>query len=158
MSITVYNSFLVLHVIGITVMAGTSLIDFLTFRSLKKVLKIDTATSRTIEDSLDKLQRYLGIGMLLILVSGIGMMIKLHEVWGVQIWFKIKMGILLIIIINGLGLRRMLGAKLKKALAAPLPTGSKGSIETISSNLTIVQILQLLLFIVIYTLSIFKFN
>lgn len=158
MNIALYNSFLVLHVIGITVMAGTSFIDYLTFRSLKKALEIDTGTSRVIADNLDKLQRYLGIGMLLILVSGIGMMVKLHEAWGAQIWFKIKMGILLIIIINGLGLRRMLGAKLKRALAAPLPAGSKSGIEAVSSGFMVVQTLQLLLFIVIYTLSIFKFN
>lgn len=158
MNIVLYNSFLVLHVIGITVMAGTSFIDFLTFRALRKALEIDMVTSRVIAGNLHKLQRYMGIGMLLILVSGIGMMAELHEVWGAQIWFQIKMGILLIIILNGLGLRRVLGAKLKRALADPSPAGAKGNIRAISNSFTIVQTLQLLLFIIIYILSIFKFN
>lgn len=158
MDVTLYNSFLVLHVIGITVMAGTSFIDFLTLRSLRKALETDLVASRVIEGSLYKLQRYLGIGLLLILISGIGMMAQLHEVWGAQLWFKVKMGVLLLIILNGLGLRRVLGTKLRRALAGPLPDERTDSIEAVSSSLTIVQTVQLLLFIIIYTLSIFKFN
>jgi hypothetical protein len=86
-------------------------------------------------------------------------MVKLHEVWGAQIWFRIKMGMLLLIIINGLGLRRMMGSKLKKALAGNL-SGNLFTRETdtIKRNLTAVQLIQMLLFIIIYVLSVFKFN
>lgn len=60
MNIVLYNSFLVLHVIGITVMAGTSFIDFLTFRALRKSLETDMVTSRVIAGNLHKLQKYMG--------------------------------------------------------------------------------------------------
>jgi hypothetical protein len=117
MSATFYNIALVTHIVGITIMAGTTFIDFVTFRAFCSVFKTDKDKSSVLENYLYKLQRFLGIGMLLILASGIMMMVKLHEVWGAQLWFRIKMVVLLLIIINGLGLRRMVGSKLKSVLA-----------------------------------------
>ena len=156
MSTTLYHAFLVLHIIGITVMAGTTFIDMITFRSFKNAFRTDTARSLVIEEQLYKLQRFMGIGMLVILISGVGMMVKLHEVWGAQTWFRIKMGILLLVIFNGLGLRRILGSKLRKALTG-IPAGSK-AVESLFGKFTAVQFLQLYLFVIIYVLSVFKFN
>jgi len=159
MSTMVYNIALVLHIVGITIMAGTTFIDFMTFKTFWNVFKVDRAKSIVLENYLYKLQRFMGLGMLVILVSGFTMMIKLHEVWGAQTWFRIKMGILLLIIINGLALRRSLGRKIKKALTQDLPTSSDAKrFAGIKRNLTTVQVIQMLLFIIIYSLSVFKFN
>ena len=100
MSATFYNAALVLHIVGITMMAGTSFIDYITFRFFYKTYATDTAKGLVLESYLYNLQRFLGIGMLLILASGITMMVKLHDVWGAQLWFRIKMGLLLLVIIN----------------------------------------------------------
>lgn len=153
-----YHISLVLHIIGITVMAGTTFIDFIAFGSFRKALRIDITKSLMIEEQLYQLQQFMGVGMLLILISGIGMMVKLHEVWGAQIWFRVKMGILLLIIINGLGLRRVLGSKLRKALTGPFTADRIDTINAISRNFTNVQLIQLSLFVIIYVLSVFKFN
>jgi hypothetical protein len=160
MSTTLYNIALVTHIIGITIMAGTTFIDFITFRAFCKVFKTDKIKgSELMNNYLYKLQRFLGIGMVVILISGVIMMVKLHEVWGAQLWFRIKMGVLLLIIINGLGLRRMIGAKLKKVLAEDLPGSSiNEKWNGIKRNFTIIQVIQMLLFIIIYVLSAFKFN
>jgi len=155
MSATFYNAALVLHIVGITMMAGVSFIDFITFRAFSRMYATDPASGLVLENYLNKLQRYLGIGMLLILISGITMMAKLHEVWGAQLWFRIKMGILLLVIINGLGFRRMLGTRLKKLLSGNAVVENW---EVIKRNFTLVQVVQLVLFIIIFTLSIFKFN
>jgi len=158
MTATLYNIALVTHIIGITIMAGTTFIDFITFRAFGKALKTDKAKSPVLENYLYQLQRFLGIGMLIILASGITMMVKLHEVWGAQLWFRIKMGILLLVIINGLGLRRMMGSRLKKALPDILSTNSfDKQWHRIKINFSIVQAVQMLLFIIIYILSVFKF-
>jgi len=158
MTATFYNIALVTHVIGITIMAGTTFIDFITFRAFCTVLKTDKDKSLVLENYLYRLQRFLGIGMLIILASGITMMVKLHEVWGAQLWFRIKMGVLLLIIINGLGLRRMMGARLKKALPRLLLNNSfDKQWNSLKINFTIVQAIQMLLFIIIYVLSVFKF-
>lgn len=159
MSITFYNIALVMHVIGITIMAGVTFIDFVTFRIFLKFLKADKVKGRVMEGYLHKIQRFMGIGMFVILVSGVLMMIKFHEVWGNQIWFRFKMGVLLLIIINGLGLRRRLGSKLKKMLAEDLSTSFIGEkFSSIRRNFMAVQVVQMLFFVIIYVLSIFKFN
>jgi len=160
MSVTFYHAALVLHIIGITMMAGTSFIDFITFRTFCKACAADdAASSLVLENYLYKLQRFLGIGMLLILISGVTMMVKLHEVWGGQLWFRIKMGLLLLVIANGLGFRRMLGARLKKIV---LRDHSAIAINegwvAVKRNFILVQLIQLLLFILIFILSVFKFN
>jgi len=158
MTATLYNIALVTHIVGITIMAGTTFIDFITFRAFGKALKTDKAKSPVLENYLYQLQRFLGIGMLIILASGITMMVKLHEVWGAQLWFRIKMGVLLLVIINGLGLRRMMGSRLKKALPDILSTSSfDKQWHRIKINFSIVQAVQMLLFIIIYILSVFKF-
>lgn len=159
MSATFYNAALVLHIVGITMMAGTSFIDYITFSFFYKTYATDTAKGLVLESYLYNLQRFLGIGMLLILASGITMMVKLHDVWGAQLWFRIKMGLLLLVIINGLGLRRMLGLQLRKILlngTAAIVMGEKWN--TIKRNFTMVQFIQILLFITIFILSVFKFN
>ncbi len=150
-----YNIALVTHVIGITVMAGTTFIDFITFKAFSKTFKTDKDKSLILENYLYRLQRFLGMGMLLILVSGVAMMVKLHDVWGAQLWFRIKMGVLLLVIINGLGFRRMIGSKLKKLLVNS--SGAKNW-NSVKRNFTIVQVIQMLLFIIIYILNVFKFN
>ena len=156
---TFYYIALVIHVIGITIMAGTTFIDFITFRAFSKAFVADKNKSLVLENYLYKLQRFLGIGMLLILASGVTMMVKLHEVWGAQLWFRIKMAILLLIIINGLGLRRSVGTKLKKALAGNVLDGTANEQwHAIKRNFTVVQVIQMALFIIIYVLSVFKFN
>ncbi|WP_118972929.1 DUF2214 family protein [Taibaiella koreensis] len=159
MSTAFYHAALVLHIIGITLMAGASFVDYITFNMFYKAYATDKNKGLVLGDYLYKLQRFLGIGMLLILVSGILMMIKLHEVWGAQLWFRIKMGLLLIIILNGLGLRRMLGTRLRKMLGDNATVNIPATKwQDIRKRFTIVQLIQLLLFILIFTLSVFKFN
>jgi len=155
MTTAFYNTALVTHVVGITMMAGTTFIDFVTFRTFLVAFKSNRDKSLVLEHYLYGLQRFLGIGMLLILVSGVTMMVKLHEVWGAQLWFRIKMGMLLLIIINGLALRRRAGSKLKNALA---DNTISEKLTGIKRQFTLIQVIQLLLFIIIYVLSVFKFN
>jgi hypothetical protein len=159
MSAAVYQMALVAHVVGITIMAGTTFIDFITFKTFLKAYRTDRANSLLLENYLYRLQRFLGIGMLVILASGVLMMVRLHEVWGAQIWFRIKMVILLLIIINGLGLRRLLGSRLKKLLAREISANSASEeFSGIKWRLSVVQVIQMILFVTIYVLSVFKFN
>jgi len=159
MAHTIYNIALVAHIVGITIMAGTTFIDFITFKQFWKIFSDDKAKSLVIEDILYKLQRFMGIGMLVIIISGVLMMVYLHQVWGQQIWFRVKMGILVFIIINGLVIRRRMGSGLKKLLTE----GSSDSrfnakLSGLRRNITTVHLFQMLFFTIIFVLSVFKFN
>jgi len=159
MSFAIYHLALVVHIIGITIMAGTTFFDFITFRVFVKSFGADKTKGLIVADYLYRLQRFMGAGMLVILLSGVAMMVKLHEVWGAQIWFRIKMGILLLIIVNGLAIRRRLGVRLKKMLTEdPSLNAESEKMRAIKTRLTTVQVIQMLLFVIIYTLSVYKFN
>ena len=131
-----YQSSLVGHIIGITLMAGASFIDLAAFRVYRKLSRRDSAKAAVLLVYFNKLQRFMGFGMLLILVSGVLMMIKLHAVWGAQLWFRIKMGLVLLVIFNGLALRRRVR----------------------DNRVPVVQTIQVFLFLIIFVLSVFKFN
>jgi hypothetical protein len=155
----IYKAALVAHVVGITVMAGATFVDFAMFSQLRKAIRKDKARGLIIEELMQRLQRFMGIGMAVIILSGVAMMAYLHQVWGQQTWFRVKMGFLLLIIINGLGLRRLLGNKLKKLMMTDMSTaGSSAQFHGLKRRLTAVQILQMTFFIIIFVLSVFKFN
>jgi hypothetical protein len=158
MNQNIYNTILVVHVVGIVLMAGTAVIDLFTFQYFWKRYSEDKKQALVVENIGFRLQRFMGVGMLLILLSGIGMMAYLHQVWGQQLWFRIKMVVLVVIIINGLGLRRTMGAKLRRILDTDPTTDVALSLSQVKVRMMIVQYLQLLLFIVIFTLSVFKFS
>lgn len=159
MNPTIYNVALVTHIIGITIMAGTTFIDFITFRQFWKIYPDDKIKSNNLEEYQYKLQRFLGIGLLIVIISGVLMMAYLHEVWGAQLWFRVKICVLLLIIVNGMALRRRFGLKLKKIIAVNLSSdGIHTQMSSLKRNITIVQIVQMLLFVIIYTLSVFKFK
>lgn len=158
MDLNIYKIALATHIIGITIMAGTTFIDYIIFQQFRKVFTTDKPKSLLMEDILNKLQIFIGIGMLGIILSGVLMMVYMHQVWGQQVWFRIKMGILILIIINGFAFRRRLGLKLKKLLERSSGNGLTTELSRVKGNITLVQILQMLFFITIFVLSVFKFN
>lgn len=153
-----YNIALVTHVVGITLAAGATVFDFVitsvNWQNHSRSI-LDSFVSETI---LNKVLRLLGVGMLLIILSGIGMMIFLHGVWGQQTWFRIKMIILILIIVNAVVFRRLLAIRFQKLLSAE--TGDVASLQLLDvrRNIRIVQVVQMILFVTIFALSVFKFQ
>jgi uncharacterized membrane protein len=101
----VYDFAKTLHIVGITAAAGMSLIDLIIFRYFWNVYQQHTSEGIVIERLLVRLQRVMAVGMMLIVVSGVMMMYYLHAIWSQQLWFRIKMGALALIIINVFQLR-----------------------------------------------------
>lgn len=159
MNPTVYNMALVMHIVGITVMAGATLIEYVTFRQFWKIVAIDKSRGAVVWETISNYQKMMGIGMLIIILGGVGMMYYLHEAWGAQLWFRIKFGLVILVIINGLGIRRILGSRLNK-LIVNMEAAFQATQSTlrIRSYIQIVHLIQLLLFLAIYILSIYKFT
>ncbi|HTF17605.1 MAG TPA: hypothetical protein VK658_06005 [Chryseolinea sp.] len=157
MNPSIYHAAIVLHIVGISLLTGATVFDFLGFRKFWRLIPTDRSGSIIVLESNTVCQRLMGIGMALIIVSGIVMMYYMHRVWGTQIWFRIKFALLLVVIINGLGIRRMLGSKLTKRIQ--LTTHSITlELSTLKQNMMLVHILQFVLLLLIFILSVFKFN
>lgn len=156
---TIYHAALATHITGITMMAGTTLMDYVIFKQIWKQYWADKTKALAISEALVKLQIIFGSGFLLLLISGVTMMYLTHGVFGEQLWFRIKFGLILLIMINGLGFGRRLGVQLRKKLPEEISgINVSDKILKIRDNLNVFHITQLAIFLAIFVLSVFKFN
>ena len=152
-----YPAILTLHLTGLTIMAGTTLIEFVGYRFYWKIFERDTGKGDGVLQLLSKLARPIGIGAGLLIVTGIGMMALTHGAFGEHTWFRIKFGLVIVLIANSLFFGRRQGKALIKTTNAN-DAYTSGKIRSIRSNLAIFHALQLSLFFAIILLSVFKFN
>jgi uncharacterized membrane protein SirB2 len=164
---TLYQIALVNHIIGLTLLAGTTLVDYILARHFWKQYFQNPFQAIAINDATSKFQILLGIGIILLILSGITMMGITHGAFGEQIWFQIKFGLVILIIINGLAVGRRQGSKLKKLLSQETTNFSDGSVQRenlkvemlkVKGRITWFHCLQLFFFILVFVLSVFKFN
>lgn len=152
-----YPSFLILHLVGLTLMAGTTIIDFVGHHTYWKMQQHDQARAAGVLQLLSKFSRFIGIGAALLIFTGIGMMAVTHGVFGEQTWFRVKFGIVIVLIANSLFIGRRQALKLRK-LVDDHPADLIQKIAQVRINLNRFYILQLILFFSIIFLSVFKFN
>ena len=147
---------LTFHLVALVLMAGTTMVDYLAYSSLWRSLEQQERPIAMI-NMMAKLSRVAGIGAALLILTGIGMMALTHGIFGEQLWFRIKFGLVVLVILNSLLIGRRQGIKLRGMLntGKPLNTGEMNRIRT---ALTRFHLSQLLLFLFIVFLSVFKFN
>jgi hypothetical protein len=156
---TIYYISLVGHIIGLTMMAGTTLVQFVTFNQFWKQYETDKPKGLAINETLSKFPVFFNAGFLLLLISGITMMYITHGAFGEQIWFQVKLGLIIVILINGVAFGRRQSIKLMKLLSGEVTGKYVGEqLLKIRRNFSLFHVLQLALFLTIYILSVFKFN
>lgn len=155
-SMTLLNSLLVLHVVGFTTMAGTVLADFTINGRAKKYFTSDKLKALSILEGTAFFMRLIGIGGGLLILTGIGMVIVLKGAVTNMLWFKIKMILVLLVVVNGAGPLRRNAGNLKLLLSEN--TGNNnGRILALKSRMTVFHSIQMILFLVIFILSVFRF-
>jgi hypothetical protein len=162
-----YQIALITHIVGITLMAGTTLVEYLLTRHFWKLYASDR--SRAIATNEDGFNFHLivNIGIILLILSGGTMLVITQGVFAKQIWFQIKIGLIVIIAINGSAFGRKQDAKLKRLISMEKlnfqddPRGQenrKDDLMKVKNRLDLFYISQLIMFLTIFTLSVFKFN
>ena len=149
---------LALHLISLILMAGTTLIDFVTLRSFWKLFNgAQKEKAMGILEATASFSRLAGIGAAVLIVTGLLMMVVTRGVFGEQLWFRIKFALVIILIANTLFIGRRQEQRLRKNM---LPGEQQSSVPLaiIRKNLNRFYLSQLLIFVVIIFLSIFKFN
>ncbi|HEX9511865.1 MAG TPA: hypothetical protein VF939_15345 [Puia sp.] len=151
---------LVLHITGIIMMVGVSLAEFVASRQLWMFILTDKDKARTILRTTSSFSLLQGIGAVLIIAGGILMMAAFHGAIAGQLWFQVKMVLLLLILLNFLVIARPAKRKLRKLLngTTEAPAIGQEAIPAIKKRLTIFQATQLVLFWLIIVLAVFKFN
>ena len=148
-----FNTSLWLHIIGISLMAGVTVADFVLTRRFWAVYAQNPQEGILVRKITNRLPVLIIAGTALILLSGVGMMIATRGVFDSFLWFRIKMGMVLLVILNAIIFGRRQQTQLNKLLKQEAP-----SLSGIKKNLNIFHITQLVLFAIIYLLSTFKFN
>src|SRR6186997_1224044 len=91
---------LVFHIIGLTIVGGSTLVAFVVQNHFWKQYEQDAGKGMAVMVAAAKVPRIAMIGLALLILSGMSMMIITHGVFGAQLWFKAKMIVLLLIITN----------------------------------------------------------
>lgn len=154
---TLLQTLIVLHLTGLIIMAGTTFVDYTTFKTFWKQFDQDQEKSIGLLQSTAKFSRLIGIGAALLILTGIAMMAITNGAFGEQIWFRVKFALVIILILNGVLAGRRQGLKLRKIIA---DGGINISLQTQSLRTTLnwFYLIQLFLFLTIIFLSVFKFD
>ncbi|MGN7823507.1 hypothetical protein ACTJJB_25525 [Chitinophaga sp. 22536] len=149
---------LLVHITGLAMVSGIVLAGFMANRRFWKIYASDRVRAVAILDLTARFPVAMGIGMLLLLLSGTMMMALVHGTYGEQLWFRIKMIMFLLVILNGI-LGRRLGQKMKPVLqAATSGENISASIEPLKGRLNLFYIIQLLLLLAIFACGVLKFT
>ena len=118
---------------------------------------MDNSRAVVINSTTLSLGRVTAIGGIMTILSGIGMVAVLHGAVDSQLWFRIKMIPVLLIIINSVYLARPQTKKLKNLLSTDININAD-KLGAVKRKMNIYHLMQLTILVIIFVLSIFKFN
>lgn len=148
---------LVCHIAGLVMMAGTTLSDFIAFKQFWKHYPGNPVSTQGLQQTMSKFPMIMGLGVGLLILSGVAMMALTQGVFAEMRWFQVKLAVVMILILNGLLVGRKHGVKLHRLLT--VADGHMSSeLQQVKVNLRRFHIMQLTLFVIIIILSVFRFN
>lgn len=148
---------LALHLAGLVLMAGTTVIDYITFKTFWKLTDEGENRSLGLLPLMARYGTFVRAGAALLISTGTGILILSKDVWWQQCWFKIKMGLVALLILNGILIGNKQGSKLRKIIADHGPDFINQA-KHVKSSLNNFYLIQLLIFFAIILISIVKFN
>jgi len=148
---------LTLHLTGLALMAGTTAVDFIIFNNFCKEFESEKEKSLALLEIMSKLSVLLIAGAILLIVSGTGLFIVTHGVFARQFWFKFKMGLIVVLILNGSFFGGRQESKLKNIIRESGPD-LNSKIRVVNLKLKLFYTFQAAIFFTIIILAIFKFN
>ena len=150
---------LLFHIIGFTLVGGSTVVSLTMYGHFGKQYAQDKSKGVAVMLATSKVSVITTIGLLLLVVSGISMMLVTRGAFGGQIWFKMKMIMLLVIIINAVFFGRRNGIALKELISEDTSGKDKTSeLASVKGRIRIFYLSQLLLIVTILLLSVYKFN
>src|SRR5258706_738281 len=114
---TLLQACLVLHIAGVVLLGGTTLMSFVISKQFWNSMQTDRNRAIVINTTTLNFGRITGVGGALTILTGIAMATILGAAVDSQLWFRIKMILVLFIILNSLLFERPQNIKLKKILS-----------------------------------------
>ncbi|MCE7067127.1 DUF2214 family protein [Dyadobacter sp. CY326] len=153
---TIRQVLLVMHLSGLVLMTGTTAAEFVAFRTLMN-LETNSRGSAGLLKFMSGLGKLLIIGGILLASSGIGLMAVTDGVYLHQMWLKLKLALILLLPLNGMLIGTPQMKRLRNSLSVE-GVSMPGTITPILTKLNTFYTVQLLVFLVIVILAVFKFT
>ena len=154
---SVYPTLLALHLTAFILMAGTTLLDFINYRTFWRLVNNQREQAAGILAAKRIYSVFAGLGPALLIASGTGTVILHHGLPETQLWFRIKMFLVLLLVANGIVIGRRLDKKLRNAFRAE-PEATTADVGNIKGKLQRYYLVQLGIFLLIVVLSTYKFT
>jgi hypothetical protein len=153
------NVGLVVHIIGMATIAGVTLASYVASRQFRKLYSQNKQTGVEILEVTRKFSMIAGIGLLLLILSGVVMLSATGGGYGQQLWFRIKMIFVISIMASGILLKMVLEKRLRARMLEDVAHGNRSEqVEILRSRISFVQLLLLSFFTIIFILSVFRFT
>jgi hypothetical protein len=138
-------------------MAGTTMIDYLTFKTFWKFADHGDARSVGLLPLMAKYGAFVRTGAAIIILTGITMLfLEKGVLWG-QLWFKVKMGLVLLLVLNGLLIGNKQGHRLRETVTANASDFMQHTMN-IRETMNRFYPVQLTLFFLIILISMIRFT
>ena len=154
---SIFPGLLMLHITALILMAGTTLIDFVTYQTFWNLFDHQQDQARGVLAATARFQRLMGIGAGFLILTGACMIVLTHGLPTHQLWFRIKIMLVVLLIGNGVLNGNKLGIKLRKVISENAP-GMIDQMMSLKGKLRMYHLIQLCIFLIIIFLSAYKFN
>jgi len=138
-------------VFGLVIMAGTTFIDYVTFRVFWNLISEGNQGAFGLLPLMAKYGTFVKIGAAVLISTGIGMLALKASVLD-QLWFKVKLVLVALLIVNGMFVGNANGIAFRKMIANPGPNFIEQT-SSVRTTLGRFYISQLVLFGIIILAS-----
>ncbi|HEY1165920.1 MAG TPA: DUF2269 family protein [Chitinophaga sp.] len=157
-TINLFPFSLVLHITGVALLTAGVLGSYVTLKQLWKYYPEDERQATAVFKTSQAYNIFFAIGGVLILISGFLLLRVYQFTITKQLWFEVKMGLVIFLILNA----RIFGAPVVKKLQGLLsgPSGATDVLQLgmLRRRLSIFHVLQLLALLIIFVLAVYKFQ
>lgn len=147
-----FRILLALHIIGIILMAGSTIVDYMTFKLFCKLTDQRDSRSEGLLSVMSKFGMLVRSGAGLIILTGIGLLMVSNDIW-YRRGFKLKMVLVIVLFLHGMLVGNVHGVRFRS-----LVEGKKGHLlgEVMSERAILDRfyVIQLGLFLVIILVSV----
>jgi uncharacterized membrane protein len=150
---SVYLIFLVIHLSAFALFTGTLIANMVNSNQLWLYAGKDAAITHALFNTTGKYNRIMGICLGIAVLMGVGMMTQMHQVYGPQLWFRIKIALLIVLLVVRILYSRNLGV-LKKGINNEAAI----SFTEVRKKISLFQLLSIIIIGCIIILSVSKFN
>jgi len=156
---SLFNLGLVCHITGIAMMVGGVLANFVAMAQLWKFLPAEKGKAQVIAKAIARFPIIQGLGGFLIISGGIMMMIFFHGMPMHQAWFKIKLILLFLLILNAIVTAWPANVLLKQLLYGENSIeNEQPKVSKVKRRVTLYHVLQLMFFLLIFIVSVTRFG